>query len=37
MIYITINFKNIKKNRQYEDLFKNRSKIGILLDQDQGR
>ena len=34
LIPITVNFRNLKQNRQRKDLFKNKSKIGILLDQD---
>ena len=30
LIPITIDFRNLRQNRQREDLFKNRSKIGIL-------
>ena len=31
---ITVNFRNLKQNKQRKDLFKNRSKINILLDED---
>ena len=31
---ITINLRNLRQNRQHEDLFKNRFKIGISSDQD---
>ena len=34
LIPITINLRNPGQNRQCKDLFKNRSKIGILSDQD---
>ena len=33
-IPITINLRNLKQNRQRKDLFKDKSKIGILSDQD---
>ena len=32
LIPITINFRNLRQNRQHKDLFKDRSKIGILLN-----
>ena len=34
LIPITINLRNLGQNRQYKDLFKDRSKIGIPLNQD---
>ena len=34
LIPTTINFKDLRQNRQYKDLFKNKFKIGILSDQD---
>ena len=34
LIPITVNFGNLRQNRQYKDLFKNKSKIGISLNQD---
>ena len=34
LIPIIINLRNLRQNRQCKDLFKNRFKIGILLDQD---
>ena len=33
-ISITIDFRNLRQNRQHKDLFKDRSKIGISLNQD---
>ena len=34
LIPITINFRNLKQNKQCKDFFKDRFKIGILLNQD---
>ena len=34
LIFITVKLRNLGQNRQYKNLFKNRSKIGILLNQD---
>ena len=31
-IPITINFRDLRQNKQYKDLFKNRFKIGISSD-----
>ena len=32
LIPITINFRDLRQNRQYKDFFKDRSEIGILLN-----
>ena len=32
LISITINLRNLRQNRQRKDLFKDKSKIGILLN-----
>ena len=37
LIFITINLRNLGQNRQYKNLFKNRFKIGVPSDQNQGR
>ena len=37
LIPITINLRDLRQNRQHKDLFKDKSKIGILLNQNQGR
>ena len=37
LIPITINFRNLRQNRQCKDLFKDKSKIGVLSDQNQKR
>ena len=31
---ITVNFRDLRQNRQHRDLFKDRSEIGILLNQN---
>ena len=33
-IPITVNLRNLGQNRQCKDLFKDKSKMGILLNQD---
>ena len=37
LIPITVNLRDLGQNRQRKDLFEDRFKIGILLDQDQER
>ena len=37
LILITINLRDLRQNRQHKDLFKDKSKIGILLNQNQER
>ena len=34
LISITINLRNLRQNKQRENLFKNRFKIGILSNQN---